>query len=223
MGIGNFGGTVSDFDATLADGRLSGSARIASLETKDENLHGHLLSPEFFDAERYPEVSFSTEQAQVEGSSVEFEGEITIKGVTQPADAHRHDRRPRRPTRTATSATGSKLETTIDRTAFGINWNNDMPNGTKALADEVTLKADLSLVEGGVTMRILAISGSLRRDSHNTSLLRAARGAALARATSSSSGTGCARCRRTTRTTTSSRPPRPSRRSAPRSRRPTPS
>jgi len=42
---------------------------------------------------------------------------------------------------------GLKLETTIDRTEFGITWNNDMPNGTKALADEVTLKADLSLVK----------------------------------------------------------------------------
>ena len=42
---------------------------------------------------------------------------------------------------------GLKLETSIDRTAFGLDWNNDMPNGTKALADEVTLKADLSLVK----------------------------------------------------------------------------
>ena len=42
---------------------------------------------------------------------------------------------------------GLKLETTVDRTAFGITWNADMPNGTKALSDEVTLKADLSLVK----------------------------------------------------------------------------
>src|SRR3954451_17973078 len=146
MGIGTFGGAVSDFDATLADGRLSGSARIATLEVKDENLHAHLLAPEFFDAERHPEVSFSTEQAEVEGERVTFEGEITIKGITQPAtlagtivgpttDPYGNERY------------GLKLETTIDRTQFGILWNNDMPNGTKALSDEVTLKADLSLVK----------------------------------------------------------------------------
>ncbi len=79
-------------------------------------------------------------------SSVRFEGEITIKGVTQPAtltgtivgpqtDPYGNERY------------GLKLETTIDRTAFGITWNTDMPNGTKALSDEVTLKADLSLVK----------------------------------------------------------------------------
>ncbi len=146
MGIGTFSGTISDFDATLENGRLAGAARIASLEVKDENLHAHLLSPEFFDAERHPEVSFSTEEAQVEGDRVTFEGEITIKGVTRPAtltgtivgpktDPYGNERY------------GLKLETTVDRTEFGIVWNAEMPNGTKALADEVTLKADLSLVK----------------------------------------------------------------------------
>jgi polyisoprenoid-binding protein YceI len=146
MGIGAFGGSVKEFEASLEDGRLSGSARIESLETKDENLYAHLMSPEFFDAERNPVVSFSTGSASREGSQVELEGVITIKGVTRPAtltgtivgptaDPYGNERY------------GLKLETTIDRTQFGITWNNDMPNGTKALADEVTLKADLSLVK----------------------------------------------------------------------------
>src|SRR4051812_46003122 len=146
MGIGTFGGTVSDFDATLEGGRLTGAARIATLEVKDENLYAHLLSPEFFDAERYPQVSFSTEDAVIDGDRIRLEGEITIKGITQPAtlsgtivgpktDPYGNERY------------GLKLETAVDRTQFGITWNNDMPNGTKALADEVTLKADLSLVK----------------------------------------------------------------------------
>jgi len=146
MGIGAFGGTVSDFEASLVDGRLSGSARIASLEAKDENLHAHLMSPEFFDAESHPVVSFTTEQASREGDTIAFEGEITIKGITRPAtltgtvvgpvaDPYGNERY------------GLELETVVDRTEFGITWNNEMPDGTKALADEVTLTADLSLVK----------------------------------------------------------------------------
>jgi polyisoprenoid-binding protein YceI len=146
MGIGLFGGTVTDFEAGLENGRLAGKARIESLETKDENLHAHLMAPDWFDAERHPEVSFATGQATVEGTEVSFEGELTIKGVTRPAtltgtivgpisDPYGNERY------------GLKLETAIDRTAFGLNWNNDMPDGTKALADDVTLKADLSLVK----------------------------------------------------------------------------
>jgi polyisoprenoid-binding protein YceI len=146
MGIGAFGGTVTDFEATLDDGRLNGSARIESLETKDENLYAHLMSPEFFDAERHPVVSFSAEQAEIEGSEVTFAGEISIKGVTRPATLTGTIVGPRTDPY-GNERYGLKLETAIDRTAFGITWNADMPNGTKALSDEVTLKADLSLVK----------------------------------------------------------------------------
>jgi polyisoprenoid-binding protein YceI len=146
MGIGLFGGTVGDFDASLTDGRLSGKARIASLVTKDENLHAHLLAPDWFDAERFPEVSFSTEQASVDGDRVTFEGQLTIKGTTRPATLTGTIVGPV-PDPYGNERYGLKLETSIDRTAFGLEWNNDMPDGTKALADEVTLKADLSLVK----------------------------------------------------------------------------
>ena len=146
MGIGAFGGTVSDFDATLENGKLSGGARIATLEVKDENLHAHLMSPEFFDAEAHPTVSFATEGASISGSEVEFDGQITIRGVTRPATLRGTITGPKTDPY-GNERYGLKLETAIDRTEFGITWNNDMPNGTKALADEVTLKADLSLVK----------------------------------------------------------------------------
>ena len=48
MGIAPFSGIVKDFQATFADGSLTGTAQIASLVTKDENLQTQLLSPEFF-------------------------------------------------------------------------------------------------------------------------------------------------------------------------------
>jgi len=144
MGIAFFKGAVKDFSASIVDGKLAGAARIASLETKDENLHAHLLSPEFFDAERFPEVTFSGELVPV-GENVEVQGEITIKGVTQPAtlkgtligpvaDPYGNARY------------GLDVKTTIDRTEFGLDWNAEMPDGTKALASKVTLKAELSLV-----------------------------------------------------------------------------
>ena len=146
MGIATFTGGVKEFQASLVDGRLEGSAQVASLVTKDENLLGHLLAPDFFDAAQYPEVTFSGQAAPAENGQVAFEGEITIKGTTRPAtlagtitgpvtDPYGNERY------------GLKLQTTVDRTAFGINWNNDMPNGQKALANDVTLKAELSLVQ----------------------------------------------------------------------------
>jgi polyisoprenoid-binding protein YceI len=144
MGISLFKAPVKEFAATLVDGTLTGAAQIASVEVKDENFHGHLLSPEFFDAERHPEVTFSGELVPA-GGGVEIDGEITIKGITKPTvlkgtltgpvtDPYGNPRY------------GLELKTTIDRTEFGLNWNTDMPDGTKALANKVTLKAELSLV-----------------------------------------------------------------------------
>ena len=144
MGIALFKGAVKDFNATLADGRLAGAARIESLETKDENLHAHLLAPEFFDAERHPEVTFTGELAPA-GNGVEVDGEITIKGVTRPT-VLRGDLTGPQTDPYGNTRYGLELKTTIDRTEFGLNWNADMPDGTKALANDVTLKADLSLV-----------------------------------------------------------------------------
>ena len=150
-----------------------GSATIASLQTKDENLQAHLLSPDFFDAERHPVVSFSRRGRRSGDGDRQFDGEITIKGITRPATLTGTITGPAVDHFGKRARSAVKLETTIDRTEFGIKWNMPLPDGEPALSNEVTLKADLTLVPAGVTMRVLAISGSLRAASHNTALLRA--------------------------------------------------
>ena len=142
--VATFSGTVPGFEASLVDGKLTGSAKIESIQTKDENLQAHLLSPEFFDAERHPVLTFSGE-VQRDGSEARVAGEIAIKGITQPVvlegtivgPAVDHFGKTR---------VGLKLDTVIDRTKFDINWNMPLPNGEPALANEVTLTADLTLV-----------------------------------------------------------------------------
>lgn len=143
--VATFGGDVTDFNVSLTDGVLEGAARIASLRVKDENLAGHLQSPEFFDGERHPEVDFVSTAIRRNGDDVEIDGSLTIKGVTKPATL----------TGTITGPTvdhfgatrvGFNLQTVIDRTQFEIKWNMPLPNGEPALANEVTLRADLSLV-----------------------------------------------------------------------------
>src|SRR5690349_7286824 len=57
-GGSTFVGSFRDFNAELNGGSLSGTAQVASVDVKDETLNGHLQSPDFFDAARYPEISF---------------------------------------------------------------------------------------------------------------------------------------------------------------------
>jgi polyisoprenoid-binding protein YceI len=142
LGVATFTGELTNFEATLKDGELVGKARVESVEVKDENLKAHLQAPDFFDAERHPEVSFSGRDVG-EGR---FEGELTIKGITQPATLEGTITGP------VTDPYGNEryglaLTTVVDRTAFGLNWNAPLPGGGFALANDVTLKADLSLVK----------------------------------------------------------------------------
>ena len=142
--VATFSGTVRDFEASLADGKLTGSAKIESIQTKDENLQGHLLSPEFFDAERHPVLRF-TGDLERNGSEARVAGEITLKGITQPVVLQGTIVGPT-VDHFGKTRVGLKLETVIDRTKFDMNWNMPLPNGEPALANEVTLTADLTLV-----------------------------------------------------------------------------
>src|SRR4051794_25632413 len=83
--VSTFSATVPDFEATLADGKLTGVGRIESLKMKDENMQAHLQSPEFFDLERHPEVRFESKEIRRNGDQVEIDGDLTVKGITKPA------------------------------------------------------------------------------------------------------------------------------------------
>lgn len=146
---GTFRGQFREVSARVEAGEtpvLTGSAKVANVDVKDENLVAHLQSPEFFDAERYPELSFESRDIDRDEDRITVRGGITIKGVEKPleltgtitepiTDAYGNER------------FGLKLETTIDRTEFGLNWNLPLPDGKPALANEVKLTAELYFVK----------------------------------------------------------------------------
>jgi polyisoprenoid-binding protein YceI len=150
---GTFKGGFDEIGAQLTvDGEratLEGSAKVASVDVKDENFSAHLQSPDFFDAERHPELRFTAEDIRLDGDGqVAVAGELTIKGVTQPVTV----------TGTVTAPIvdpygneriGLNLTTKIDRTDFGVNWNNPLPSGEPSLANDVTLLAELQFVKPG--------------------------------------------------------------------------
>ena len=144
--VAKFRGTFEELNATLADGVLSGSAKVASISVKQENLVGHLMAPDFFDAEQYPEISFKSDTIQADGDDVTVEGELTLRGVTKPIRATGTLEGPTEDFMGNTRL-GFTLETKIDRTEYGVSWNADLPKGGKALSDEVTLVVELEFMK----------------------------------------------------------------------------
>jgi len=148
MVLAMLGGAFTDFGVTLANDegepRLYGAVRTDSVQVRDENLHGHLVSPEFFDSERYPEITFTSTAIRADGSDLVVDGDLTIKGTTKRVEARGHIDGP-----VAHPAGGERigidLETQVDRTEFGLNWNAPMPSGGVAVQNEVTLTVHLEL------------------------------------------------------------------------------
>jgi polyisoprenoid-binding protein YceI len=146
--VGAFRGHFNDVTAKLEAGdvtTLTGSAAVASVDARDENLSAHLQSPEFFDAERHPDLRFESNDVELDGNRVTVRGEITIKGITRAVklegalaspitDPYGRER------------LGLRLATAVDRTEFGLNWNAPLPSGDPALSNEVRLSADLYFI-----------------------------------------------------------------------------
>jgi polyisoprenoid-binding protein YceI len=146
--VGTFRGSFAPVEARLEVGedgeaKLTGSASVSGVKVQDENLSAHLQAPDFFDAERTPEVAFASTSIRPSGDRLEIVGELTIKGTTLPVTAtgrvgEQKDYMDR-------PYFGLELTSTLDRTQFGLNWNNPLPNGDPALANEVTVTAELFL------------------------------------------------------------------------------
>jgi len=145
-GLTPFRGGFDAFEATLNDGRLVGIAKVESVTTEDENLTGHLLSPEFFDAERNPELRFESKELRTEGNRVTIDGDLTLKGVTKPVELRGELAGPISDAYGGTRL-GLDLETTVDRTEFGIDWNAPLPSGENLLGNDVKLTAHVQLVQ----------------------------------------------------------------------------
>jgi polyisoprenoid-binding protein YceI len=146
---GTFKGEFHEIGAHLIvdrdQARLEGSAKVASVDVKDENLSAHLQSPDFFDAQSHPDLRFTAEDVDISETDVSARGEIAIKGATRPVEV----------TGTATAPLvdpygndriGLRLTAAVDRTEFGVSWNNPLPSGEPALANEVRIVTDLQFV-----------------------------------------------------------------------------
>ncbi len=149
-GISTFRSRFTGFEATLTGGEapeLAGSVDVASIDIDEAQLKGHLLSPDFFDAEKYPEMKFSsTELSVAEDGSVRLAGELRVRETTYPVQA------------TGRFATvgadlggnqrvGLSFETEIDRRELDLGWNADLPSGGQVLEYDVAITVELELVQ----------------------------------------------------------------------------
>lgn len=121
--------------------------QVASVDTSNEQRDGHLRTNDFFDAENYPTITFTTTSIEaVDSENYKVNGDLTIRGVTKPVsvdfeftgmvkDPWGNDR------------IGFQGTTVINRTDFGVNFNAALEAGGVLVSEKVTIEIDISAVK----------------------------------------------------------------------------
>ena len=153
MMISTVRGQFREFEGALeaapddpTNSRAWGTAQVASIDTGNPDRDAHLRSPEFFDAERFPEIRYeSTHVEHIEGGTYRVTGDLTIKGITRAvemkASVEGAGEDPWGNERVGVAVRGS-----IDRTQFGLEWQQRLPTGALLVGEEVQILLDISAV-----------------------------------------------------------------------------
>jgi polyisoprenoid-binding protein YceI len=152
-------GRFREFEGTIEaapdidDSRVYGTVKAASIDTNQPQRDEHLRSPDFLDVERYPDITFeSTHIEPLGGPKYRITGELTIKDqtheVTFDSSVEGAEKDP-----WGNDRVGIRVRGAINRTEFGLSWNQMLETGGFLVGEEVRILIDVSAVrdaaEGG--------------------------------------------------------------------------
>lgn len=150
-GISKVRGAFKDFSATVTTGEnlsetvVEAVLKADSFDSGDTNRDGHVKSADFFDVEKFPELTFRSTGLKQAGSEFTLEGDLTIKGITRPVVFDVEFNGVARDPFGAFRA-GLEGKAVISRKEFGITWNAALETGGLLVSDKVTITLDLEFV-----------------------------------------------------------------------------
>lgn len=139
-----FTGTVSSPSEDFTGSEVAFTAQAASVDTDNERRDKHLKGADFFDAENFPEISFSG-KIEKEGDKHYLVGDFTMKGVTKPIkfDVKYNGQVPGRRGKKA----GFKIKGTVNRFEYNLKWDRAMEAGGLVVGEEVEITCNVELNE----------------------------------------------------------------------------
>ena len=152
--MSNVKGSFSDFDAVVgivradpARSTVEFTIRTASINTGDASRDEHLRSPDFFEAAKYPTISFKSQMITPKSATrFDVTGDLTMHGVTRkvtlPVEFNGFGKDAR-----GNERAGFTIETVVDRKDYGITWNRLLDEGGVLLGDDVKVTIELQMVK----------------------------------------------------------------------------
>lgn len=142
----DFSGTIDYNEKDITNSSVNVTIKIASISTDNEKRDGHLKSPDFFDAEKYPEITFVSKKIVKRGDGYVAVGDLTMRGVTNeievPFVIHGTVQGPWGNTRL-----GVEANLSLNRMDYGVKWNNKLEGGGLVVGEEVKINLLIEAVK----------------------------------------------------------------------------
>ena len=140
-------GVVEFDEASPANTKVDVQIETASINTKEEKRDAHLKSPDFFDAEKYPYLTFKSKRVEVKDAShARLIGDLTIRDVTKEVSLDvEYNGSARSPW--GTTNAGFSAKTTIKRKEWNLNWNVALETGGWLVGDDIHIAIELEIVQ----------------------------------------------------------------------------
>lgn len=141
-----FEGELDRLNEDFSESKVSFFARVDSIDTSNDQRDTHLKSGDFFDAEKYPDIKFSSTSFTKNGDSYTVSGDLTIRDITknisievefngETADAYGQQK------------IGFEGKGKINRKDFGLTWSATTETGSVVVGDEVKLEFDVQFIQ----------------------------------------------------------------------------
>lgn len=137
-------GTVVYDAKDPAKSTVEATIDVNSIDTRNAQRDQHLKSPEFFDAAKFPSITFkSTSVKQVGPGKLKVTGNLTIRDVTKEVVLDVEGPTPEAKDPQGNTKVGASASTKINRNDFGVKWNAPVPTGGVVVGEEVTISFEL--------------------------------------------------------------------------------
>lgn len=138
-------GSVHLDDKDITKSSLEVTIDATSIFTREAKRDAHLKSPDFFDVEKFPTLTFKSTKVEKSGDKLLVTGDLTIRGVTKPVTLTVEGPTPAVKGPWGNTARGVSATGKLNRKDFGLNWNKALEAGGVLVGDEVQLFIDAEL------------------------------------------------------------------------------
>lgn len=135
----DFKGTVNYDAKDVTKSTVEFTAMTTSVDTGVAPRDKHLRTADFFDVEKFPEMTFKSTKVVKKGKNMMITGDLTMRGVTKSITFPFTVAGFLKDEKSGGMKMGAVAEATINRRDFGVNYGSNLPNGTPVLSDNIVV------------------------------------------------------------------------------------